>query len=116
MLHPADDTAAAAAATAALDAAVWGSWLALARMPRYENAFDMYGFSYYYTPAVTPQGTLIPYPSGQPVGPQGYVAWPDGLGQVLGRLRAERDGARHRSVTGSGTESCPRVSPAARLR
>ncbi len=89
VLHPADDSADAAAATASLDAAVWGSWLTLARMPRYDSAFDLYGFSYYYTPAVTAQGTLIPYPSGQPVGPQGYVAWPDGLGQVLRRLRTE---------------------------
>jgi beta-glucosidase len=94
VVHPADDSAAAAAAAASLDAVVWGSWLPLARMPRYENAFDFYGFSYYFTPAVTADSKLIPYPSGLPVGSQGYVAWPDGLGQVLTRLNTELPGKR----------------------
>jgi beta-glucosidase len=46
------------------------------------------------TPAVTADGKLISYPSGLPVGPQGYVAWPEGLGQVLTRLRTELPGRR----------------------
>lgn len=74
-LHPADDSADAAAATALVDAVVWGSWLNLARTPRYEDAFDQYGFSYYFTPTVGPSGDLFPYPAGEPVGPQGYVSW-----------------------------------------
>ncbi|MEU8975816.1 family 1 glycosylhydrolase [Streptomyces monashensis] len=95
VLHPADDSAAAAAATADLDAAVWDSWLSLARMTRYESAFDLYGFSYYYAPAITAEGKIIPYPAGEPVGPQGYVVWPEGLGQVLTRLRTELPGKRY---------------------
>ncbi len=93
-LHPADDSAEAAAATAALDAAVWESWLSLARSDRYGEAFDLYGFSYYFTPAVTGTGNLVPYPSGLSVGPQGYVAWPQGLGEVLERLEKELPGER----------------------
>ncbi|UNZ18159.1 family 1 glycosylhydrolase [Streptomyces sp. 891-h] len=93
-LHPADDSADAAAATALVDAVVWDSWLNLARTPRYENAFDQYGFSYYFTPTVGPSGDLFPYPEGEPVGPQGYVSWAPGLGEVLDRLNSELPGKR----------------------
>jgi beta-glucosidase len=93
-LHPADDSDDAAAATALVDAVVWGSWLNLARTPRYEDAFDRYGFSYYFTAAVNSSGELQPYPAGEPVGPQGYVSWAPGLGEVLARLDAELPGKR----------------------
>ncbi|MDJ1130587.1 family 1 glycosylhydrolase [Streptomyces iconiensis] len=93
-LHPADDSTDAAAATALVDAVVWDSWLQLARTPRYQDAFDQYGFSYYFTPTVGPSGDLRPYPAGEPVGPQGYVSWAPGLGEVLDRLNSELPGKR----------------------
>ncbi|MGW1194463.1 family 1 glycosylhydrolase [Streptomyces sp. NPDC002536] len=93
-LHPADSSDDAAAATALIDSVVWGAWLNLARTPRYENAFDRYGFSYYFTAAVSPSGDLLPYPAGEPVGPQGYAAWAPGLGEVLTRLNTELPGKR----------------------
>lgn len=92
--HPADDSADAAGVTALIDAVVWDSWLNLARTPRYEDAFDQYGFSYYFTPAVGSSGDLLPYPEGHPVGPQGYVSWAPGLGEVLTRLNTELPGKR----------------------
>jgi beta-glucosidase len=92
--HPAGDSPDAAAATALVDAVVWDSWLNLARTSRYENAFDRYGFSYYFTPAVTSSGELLPFPAGNRVGPQGYVSWAPGLGEVLSRLNSELPGKR----------------------
>jgi beta-glucosidase len=93
-LLPADDTTEAAAAVAQLDALVWQSWLRLARLPRYESAFDLYGFTYYYGALVTSQGRLLPYPTDQPTGPLGYVPWPDGIAVVLERLDRELPGSR----------------------
>ncbi|RSS81125.1 family 1 glycosylhydrolase [Streptomyces sp. WAC06614] len=93
-LHPADASADAAAATALVDAVLWGTWLNMARSPRYEDAFDQYGFSYYFTAAVNAAADLLPYPAGHPVGvgPQGYASWAPGLGEVLARLHAELPG------------------------
>ncbi|GAA1890780.1 family 1 glycosylhydrolase [Streptantibioticus ferralitis] len=93
-LHPVDDSDDAAAATALVDAVVWGSWLNMARTPRYEGAFDRYGFSYYFTAAVNSSGDLLPYPAGERVGPQGYASWAPGLGEVLTRLDTELPGKR----------------------
>ncbi|MFD3563462.1 family 1 glycosylhydrolase [Streptomyces sp. NPDC058686] len=92
--HPADDSTDAAGVTALIDAVVWDSWLNLARTPRYEDAFDQYGFSHYFTPAVSSSGDLLPYPAGHPVGPQGYAPWAPGLGEVLTRLNTELPGKR----------------------
>lgn len=93
-LQPADDSAEAAAAVAKLDALVWRSWLTLARTPRYEDAFDLYGFTYYYGSLVTAQGRLLPYPTDQPTGPLGYAHWPDGIAAVLDRLEHELPNSR----------------------
>ncbi|MFJ8164257.1 family 1 glycosylhydrolase [Streptomyces sp. NPDC096136] len=93
-LHPADDSDDAAGATALIDAVIWDTWLNLARMPRYEDAFDQYGFSYYFTAAVDSSAELRPYPAGSPVGPQGYASWAPGLGEVLARLHSELPGKK----------------------
>lgn len=93
-LHPADSSAETAAALAQMDALVWDSWLALARHPRYVDAFDLHGFAYYYAALVTPQGQLLPYPAGQAPGPLGYVPSPDGITAVLSRLHRELPQAR----------------------
>jgi beta-glucosidase len=93
-LYPADDSAEAASAVARLDAIVWESWLRLARHPRYEKAFDLYGFAYYYGAQVTGQGTLLPHPAEQDAGPLSYVPWPDGLATVLERLHRELPDSR----------------------
>ncbi|MGH3719402.1 MAG: family 1 glycosylhydrolase [Pseudonocardiaceae bacterium] len=93
-LYPADDTAETTAAMAQLDALVWDSWLTLARHPRYAQAFDLYGFTYYYGGRVTPQGQLLPHPSDQRPGPLGYVPWPEGIAAVLHRLQHELPEAR----------------------
>ncbi|MFJ8013753.1 family 1 glycosylhydrolase [Streptomyces sp. NPDC096339] len=71
-----------------------GTWLNIARTPRYEDAFDQYGFSYYFTAAVNSSAELLPYPAGQPVGTQRYVSWAPGLGEVLARLHSELPGKK----------------------
>ncbi|GAA0612727.1 glycoside hydrolase family 1 protein [Kutzneria viridogrisea] len=91
-ISPADPSPGAADAARALDGVVWGSWLALARSDAFAEAFDHYGFSYYYAMAVDAAGGLHPHPSGLPVGPQGYVRWAEGLGLVLRRLGEELPG------------------------
>ncbi|MEU8482325.1 family 1 glycosylhydrolase [Streptomyces sp. NPDC048641] len=88
-LHPADNSAETAGIAALIDSVVWDSWLNLARTPRYQDAFDQYGFSYYFSPAINASGDLLPYPAANPVGPQGYVPWAPGLGEVLARLHKE---------------------------
>ncbi|MGH3547129.1 MAG: family 1 glycosylhydrolase [Pseudonocardiaceae bacterium] len=93
-LHPADDSAETAAAMAQMDALVWDSWLALARHPRYVDAFDLHGFAYYYAALVTPQAQLLPYPAGQAPGPLGYVPSSGGIAAVLSRLHHELPQAR----------------------
>lgn len=93
-LYPVDDSPETAKAVAALDAAVWGSWLTLARHPRYANAFDLIGFSYYYGSAIGSDRRPLPYPPGNDIGPLGYVRWPDGIESVLERLHRELPGAR----------------------
>lgn len=93
-LYPADDSAQTAEAMARLDALLWGCWLALARDPRYAQAFDLHGFSYYYGALVTPLGQLLPYPPDQQPGPLGYVPWPPGIAAVLRRLHCELPEAR----------------------
>ncbi|MFF3640433.1 family 1 glycosylhydrolase [Streptomyces sp. NPDC002564] len=93
-LHPTDDSSETAGIAALIDSVVWDSWLNLVRNPRYENAFDLYGFSYYFSPAINAAGDLLPHPAHTPVGPQGYVAWAPGLGEVLARLHQELPGKR----------------------
>jgi beta-glucosidase len=80
--------------TARLDALVWDSWLTLARHPRYRDAFDLYGFTYYFGASVTQDGRPGPYPPEREPGPLGYVPWPDGMAVVLERLRRELPDAR----------------------
>jgi beta-glucosidase len=77
-----------------LDQALWGSWLSLARTDAYQDAFDLIGFSYYFAASVDATGAILPYPSDQPLGPQGYVPWPDGIRLVLNRLAEELPGRR----------------------
>jgi beta-glucosidase len=86
-LFPADGSAAAAAATAQFDAAVWRSWLG-----RADDVFDHHGFSYYGAAAIDGQGRPHPYPLGAAPGPLGYVPWADGLKVVLDRLAEELPG------------------------
>ncbi|APU16736.1 beta-glucosidase/6-phospho-beta-glucosidase/beta-galactosidase [Actinoalloteichus sp. GBA129-24] len=84
-LWPADDSAAAVAATARFDALLW-SWLPAAA------AFDQIGFSYYYGAAIAGDGSLRPWPADRAPGPLGYVPWADGLGIVLDRLHTALPG------------------------
>lgn len=93
-LHPNDDSTETTGIAALIDSVVWDSWLNLARTPRYHDAFDQYGFSYYFAPAINAAGDLLPHPAHSPVGPQGYVAWAPGLGEVLTRLHKELPGKR----------------------
>ncbi len=85
---------AARPAAAALQAVLWDSWLGLARSDEYGDAFDYIGFSYYFAVEVSESGEAGPYPPGHPVGPQGYVAWPEGIRLVLDRLAHEVPGRR----------------------
>jgi beta-glucosidase len=91
-LYPDDDSA--VPVLAQLEKLVWDSWLYLARDSRYETAFDLYGFAYYYGAQVTAQAQLLPHPAGQEPGPLGYVPWADGIVPVLERLNRELPGAR----------------------
>jgi beta-glucosidase len=93
-LFPSDDSPETAAALARLDAIVWGSWLRLAREPRYADAFDLIGISYYYAMTVTGTGALSPFPADGKPGPLGYVPWADGIAAVLDRLHRELPEAR----------------------
>jgi beta-glucosidase len=93
-LYPADDSAETSAAVTQLDALVWDCWLALARHPRYLDAFDLHGFAYYYGARVTAQGQLLPYPASDTPGPLGYIPWPGGIAAVLSRLHHELPNAR----------------------
>lgn len=93
-LYPADSRPETADATAWLDSIVWDSWLKLAHHPRYRDAFDCYGFTYYYGARVTAQKHLLPNPADREVGPLGYVGWPDGLAAVFARLHHELPDAR----------------------
>lgn len=93
-LYPADDSAEAAQAVGLFDALVWSSWLNLARQPRFQDAFDLYGFAYYYGSAVTGQRQVLPHPADGEVGPLGYVRWADGIAAVLNRLHRELPDAR----------------------
>jgi beta-glucosidase len=77
-----------------LDDALWESWLRFVRSDEYGAAFDYIGFSYYFAVAVDDAGRPGPYPTGQAVGPQGYVPWADGLRLVLDRLAKELPGRR----------------------
>lgn len=91
-VYPTDESAAAGAGR--LDALVWDSWLTLARHPRYQNAFDLYGFTYYYGAALTADNQMRLYPPDHAPGPLGYVPWPDGIAVVLDRLHRELPGAK----------------------
>jgi beta-glucosidase len=91
-VYPTDESAAPAAAK--LDALVWDSWLTLARHPRYRDAFDLYGFTYYYGAALTSGNQLLTYPPGGTPGPLGYVPWADGIAVILDRLQRELPDAR----------------------
>ncbi|HWH01719.1 MAG TPA: family 1 glycosylhydrolase [Pilimelia sp.] len=91
-LVPADDSPEARAAVAQWDAAVWDSWLRLARSEAYADAFDCYGFSYYSATTVDGRGEPGTYPPDAAPGPLGYVPWADGLDLVLRRLARELPG------------------------
>jgi beta-glucosidase len=70
-LEALDRSPGAAAAVARLDELVWGSWLSLAKDPRYAEAWDYIGFSYYFGALVTEKGELLPRPDGAKPGPLG---------------------------------------------
>jgi beta-glucosidase len=93
-LYPLDDSTETTAAIAQMEALVWDSWLALAHHPRYAQAFDLYGFTYYSGALVTPTGQMLPYPADQQPGPLGYVPWPEGIATVLHRLHRELPDAK----------------------
>lgn len=68
--------------------------------PRFVDAFDLVGFSYYSATGVTAEPALAelggvlpgPYPADGEVGPLGYVPWSEGLRLVLDRLHTELPG------------------------
>ncbi len=91
-LVPADPSPQAAAAVAQWDAAVWGSWLAIARDDTHAEFFDHHGFSYYAAMAIDGRGVPAPYPPDTAPGPLGYVPWADGLAMVFDRLARELPG------------------------
>jgi beta-glucosidase len=81
-------------AAALWDAALWDSWLTLARSDEHGESFDYIGFSYYFALEIDEAGRPGPHPAEGPVGPQGYVRWPDGIRLVLDRLAKELPGRR----------------------
>lgn len=55
-------------------------------VPGARGAFDIVGFTYRHALAVRGDGALGPYPQTLVAGPDGHVAWAEGLGIVLHRL------------------------------
>lgn len=55
-------------------------------VPGAREAFDLIGFTYRHGLAVRGDGALLPYPQALPLGPDGQVAWSEGLAVVLHQL------------------------------
>ena len=104
---------------AALDATMWGSWIRLLRdgvlevpgrpevsLPRAAGAFDVIGFGYHHAATVDEHGRAGPFPPGAPVGPDGHVAWAEGLGHVIDCLATDLPG-RRLLVDGIGVPTAP---------
>jgi beta-glucosidase len=93
----------AARANAALfDQVIWSSWIRALRdgvialpgrpervVEEMAGSFDLIGFSYYQGIGVTADLSSAPIPAGEPLGPLGHPAWPEGLREVLERLAEE---------------------------
>lgn len=85
-----------------IDDTLWGIWLRAERdgvleipgrvaetVPDLRGACDLIGFSYYNASGVLPDLSMVPYPQGRPLGPLGYVPWPEGLALTIRRLADE---------------------------
>ena len=85
-----------------LEAVYWNVWMRADRdgvlalpgraereVPDLREACDLIGFSYYSATGISPEGEIVPYPSGARVGPMGYAPWSEGLGIVIRRLDEE---------------------------
>jgi beta-glucosidase len=85
-----------------IDDVLWGIWLRAERdgvlempgrvtehVPDLREAGDLIGFSYYNASGVMPDRSMVPYPTGRPLGPLGYAPWPEGLGITIRRLHDE---------------------------
>ncbi|WP_426574083.1 family 1 glycosylhydrolase [Aquihabitans sp. McL0605] len=55
-------------------------------VPGAREAFDLIGFTYRHALAVRGDGALLPYPQALATGPDGQVAWAEGLALVLHQL------------------------------
>lgn len=82
-----------------------GSWLRMLReetlvlpnrapvdVPGAREAFDIIGFTYRHAVAVRGDGAQLPYPQALPLGPDGQVAWAEGLALTLHRLAEDLPG------------------------
>ncbi|MFN8018184.1 MAG: family 1 glycosylhydrolase [Acidimicrobiales bacterium] len=88
----------AEAMASVVDRAHWQSWVRLLTeevvvlggrpplaVPGARGAFDVLGLTYRHAVAVRGDGALLPYPQDLPLGPDGRVAWPEGLALALHR-------------------------------
>jgi beta-glucosidase len=104
-LVPLDDTPATHEQLEPLDRLVYGNGLGLFRdgvlqvegrepveRPDLAGAFDLLGFSFYFTWGVRGGELLFSYPEDAETSPLGYGIWADGLGLVLDRLHEELPG------------------------
>ncbi|OWY61681.1 hypothetical protein B7486_62505, partial [cyanobacterium TDX16] len=104
-LLPLDDTPETQAQVEPLDRMVYGNGLGLFRegvlhvegrapveRPDLAGAFDLLGFSFYFTWGVRDGRLLFSYPEDAETSPLGYGIWADGLGLVLDRLHEEVPG------------------------
>jgi len=89
-------TADAQAMTGVVDDALWGCWHRMlveetlqvpgrppVAVPGAREAFDVIGLTYRHAAAVRGDGVLLAYPQTLPTGPDGRVAWAEGLGLAL---------------------------------
>lgn len=96
---------AASASTKLVDEVIWTSWIRALRdgilavpargqeeIPEMAGSFDVIGFSYYNAATVFADLAMGAYPTDGPVGPMGYVPWPEGLGITIRRLADELPG------------------------
>lgn len=94
-----------------VDEVVWRSWLRLlseetlvvpgrapVAVPGAREAFDLIGITYRHAVAVGSDRSWSPYPQGLVAGPDGQVAWSDGLAISLHRLAEALPGRRYMVV------------------
>ena len=102
-----------------LDATMWDCWIRLLRdgvlalpdrpdvaLPQAVDAFDVIGIGYRHGATVDEHGSAGPYPRDRAVGPDGHVAWAEGLAHVLDRVSTDLPGRRY-VIDGLGVPTSP---------